>query len=113
MLDRKKVELYGSSGSFLTQTVGGDLDHLLRCIAGGNGDTISCQEERVFTGTAVEFKDMVAALKDLSQDAPHGVALSAPDHGLRKDVVVSPGHLVEDKSCRPLRQRDSRHASNS
>src|SRR5882757_2788047 len=113
MLRRKKVELYGSSGSFLTQPAGGDLDHLLRCIAGGNGDTISCQEERVFTGTTVEFKNMIAALKDLSQDAPHGIALSASDHGLRKDVVVSPGHLVEDESCRRLRHGEWGHASTS
>jgi hypothetical protein len=39
---------------------------------------------------------MVAALEDLGQLVPHDVALSASDHGLRKDLVVFVGHLIED-----------------
>ncbi len=112
-LGRKEIELYGGSRRFLAQAAGGGLDHLLRCIAGGNGDTISCKEERVFARTTVEFEDVVAALKGLGQHAPHGVALGASDHGIRKEVVVFPGHLVEDESGRRLRHGKRGHASTS
>src|SRR5271156_4383627 len=56
---------------------------------------------------------MVSALKDLSQHAPYGVALSASDHGIRKYVVVFPGHLVEDESRRRLGSDKWGHASTS
>ena len=54
-----------------------------------------------------ERREFLARLRD------HGIALSASDHGVRKDVVIFPGHLVEDESCRRLCHGKRCHASTS
>ena len=51
--------------------------------------------------------------KSLSQHVPHGIALGASDHGIRKDVVVLAGHLIEDESCWRLCNGEPGHASTS
>jgi hypothetical protein len=56
---------------------------------------------------------MIASLKGFRQHGPHGVSLSASDQGVRKDLVIFSGHLIEDKSCWWLCDGDLAHASTS
>ena len=110
-LRRKQVKQNRGFGGFRAQTGGGDLDHLLGGITGCNGYAIMGKKERVFTGAAVEFEDVFPALEDLSQLVPHGLALGSSDHGIRKDVVVFTGHLVEYTSGRRRCNSERGHAS--
>ena len=57
-------------------------DHVLRGIAAQRGDTLLCEKECIFPRAAVELKDVIAAMKCLSQHLPDGVALRAPDEAI-------------------------------
>jgi hypothetical protein len=83
-------------GGFEMKSLPGARDHLLRSVAGEDGDSAVGKKEGVFPGAAVEFQKMSARRKSLEKNLPNRVALGAADEGFGELAVVRISETIKD-----------------
>jgi hypothetical protein len=97
LLGGEKLELDRGIRVLFLQALASGPDHAFRPVTGNNGHVMPGKEERVFSGTAIEFQDLGTLLKYVEEGIPYGSALGAADHGASKQLVVVWSNTVKSQ----------------
>src|ERR1700677_3235232 len=111
MLGGKKAELDRGVRVFVLLALARGPDHAFRTVTGNDGDIMAGKEQRVFTGTAIEFQDVGGGLKGIEKRIPYGSALGAANHGASKQVVIACSNTVKGEKRLILNLGAGDHAS--
>src|ERR1700722_20908998 len=95
VLCRQVLELDRGFRVFAPFTLASPIDHLPRGIAGHERHVMLREEERVFSGSTIQFQDMRPGLDGVEQYVPDGFTLRTANHGAGKHGIVFRGQAVK------------------